>query len=585
MLKTHSSSPNISAKPSPEEKILLMLLPFWTPLIPPLGISTLKEFLRQHGYNVKTVDANVLWEFKEIYDDYFEILHDHIPGDKQGNLYNIGNDVLRNHMMVHRNSQNLDQNDYIQLVKELVVKTFYHEIPNSLVLKLDRLIEEFYTRLETYILELLEQEKPTILGISTYSGTMAATLHAFEFTKKHCPQVKTVIGGGIFAGDLSMGSPNFDFFLEKSSSIDKIIIGEGELLLLAYLQNKLPASRKVITREDIKGEILDIDSVPGPDYSDWQIEYYPVLAAHTSRSCPFQCGFCSETVFWGKYRKKKTGPVVEELKYLCRTYNTQLFLLTDSLLNPIISDLARELIDTGESIYWDGYLRADRAVCDTENTLLWRRGGFYRARLGLESGSPRILKAMNKKIMPQQIKTAVSALAYAGIKTTTYWVIGYPGETEADFQQTLDLIEELKDDIYETDCNTFNYFISGQINSNEWAKSDKQILLYPEKAKEMLLIQTWILDGQPSRAETYRRLNRFVQHCKKLRIPNPYSLADICRADERWKKLHKNSVPPLLDFLEVKDNNGPRIEENKQIKKVVLARNPEPDPDPGGWGF
>jgi radical SAM superfamily enzyme YgiQ (UPF0313 family) len=583
MLKTDFS--NKPVKPGPEEKILLMLLPFWTPLIPPLGISTLKEFLRQHGYNVKTVDANVLWEFKEIHDNYFEMLKDHIPGDKQGNLYNIGNDVLRNHMMAHCNSQNRDQSDYIQLVKELVFKTFYHEVTDSLVLRLNKLMEEFYTRLETYILDLLDREKPTVLGISTYSGTVAATMYAFALAKKHYPRVKTVMGGGIFAGDLSMGSPNFNFFLEKSNSIDKMLIGEGELLFLEYLQNELPGTRKVFTRADIKGKTLDINSVTRPDYSDLQLKYYPVLASHTSRSCPFQCGFCSETVFWGEYRKKKTGPMVEELRFLCRAYHTQLFLLTDSLLNPVISDLARGLIDAGESIYWDGYLRADRAVCDIENTLLWRRGGFYRARLGLESGSPRVLKAMNKKIMPQQMKTAVSSLARAGIKTTTYWVIGYPGETEEDFQQTLDLMEELKDDIYETDCNTFNYFISGQVNSKEWAKNNKQVLLYPEKAKDMLIIQTWTLQGQPSRAETYKRLNRFVQHCKKLGIPNPYSLDEICQADERWKKLHKNSVPSLLDFLEVKDNNGANIEENKHIKKVVLARNPAPGPHPGDWGF
>ena len=75
---------------------------------------------------------------------------------------------------------------------------------------------------------------------------------------------------------------------------------------------------------------------------------------------------------------------------------SQLFLLTDSLLNPVMDDLSRELIAGDHSIYWDGYLRADASVCDPDRTIRWRQGGFYRARLGLESASPGVLA--NKSI-------------------------------------------------------------------------------------------------------------------------------------------------------------------------------------------
>jgi hypothetical protein len=275
--------------------------------------------------------------------------------------------------------------------------------------------------------------------------------------------------------------------------------------------------------------------------------------------------------------------VVEELKKLYEKHNYQLFLMSDSLLNPIIADLAKGVISSGTSIYWDGYLRADKPVCNIDNTMLWRRGGFYRARLGLESGSPRVLQAMGKKIMPDQIKAAVSSLAYAGIKTTTYWVIGYPGETEEDFCQTLELIEELKDDIYEADCNPFLYFLTGQVNSDEWTRKNESILLYPEESKEMLILQTWVLGGEPSREETFQRLNRFVQHCNNIGIPNPYTLEEIYKADERWKKLHKNAVPLMVEFQPDKDNIRPYINENKNIKKIVFARNIQADK--GEWGF
>lgn len=160
-------------------------------------------------------------------------------------------------------------------------------------------------------------------------------------------------------------------------------------------------------------------------------------------------------------------------------------------------------MQSGKCFYWDGFLRADKHVCDPANTLLWRRGGFYRAKLGVESGSLKILEKMGKKITLQQIKDAVSSLAYAGIKTTTFWVIGHPGETEEDFHMTLE------------------------------------------------------------------RVNRFIRHCRKLGIPNPYLLDDIHDADQRWKKLYKNAVPALMDLRDKKNH----LHESKQIKELSLAEN------------
>ncbi len=82
-----------------KEKILLVCLPFWTPLIPPMGIACLKSFLEKYGYQVKTVDANIEKDFSKSYSEYFDALKDSVPLDKRGNFYNIGHDVLRYHMM------------------------------------------------------------------------------------------------------------------------------------------------------------------------------------------------------------------------------------------------------------------------------------------------------------------------------------------------------------------------------------------------------------------------------------------------------------------------------------------------------
>lgn len=552
-----------------EEKVLLLLLPFWDPQIPPLGIACIKSYLRQRGCNLKTVDANVETDFREVYYGYFDILKRYIPRGKTANVYNIGNEVLRNHLMAHLNYE--DEARYLELVRILVFLTFYHTLDHNQIYELIELIASYYSRLEQYLLDLLADERPATLGLSVYNGTLPSSLLAFKLAKKHHPQLKTIMGGGIFADQLVAGSPNLEFFMKKTEAyIDEIIVGEGEYLLFESLKGRLDGSRRLFTRLNTHVETVDLTAVDSPDFRDFKLEYYPHLAAYGSRSCPFQCSFCSETVNWGRYRKKPMGKFVEELIELYERHGYQLFLLTDSLLNPIVGQLATEVFKSGIPLYWDGFLRADKPVCDVENTLLWRRGGFYRAKLGLESGSPRVLEMMGKRITLDQIKEAVFSLANAGIKTTTFWVIGHPEEAEEDFLQTLNLIKEIKDNIYEADCNPFYYYLSGQSHSDRWAHKYRSALLYPDWAKEMLITQTWYLDCRPTRKVVYQRLNRFVDHCRKLGIPNPYTLDDIAAADRRWTGLHKNAVPPLVDFI----NRESRVVETREIRNLNFALNP-----------
>jgi radical SAM superfamily enzyme YgiQ (UPF0313 family) len=155
---------------------------------------------------------------------------------------------------------------------------------------------------------------------------------------------------------------------------------------------------------------------------------------------------------------------------------------------------------------------------------------------------------MNKKMTVSRIKTAISSLAQAGIKTTTYWVVGYPGETETHFNETLSLLEELKDDIYEADWHPFYFFPQGQVESANWVREHGIELLYPEEFSSLLLTKTWALSTDPGREEIYDRMNRFASACRRLGIPNPYSMMDIYQADKRWKELHPRSGPPLLEL-------------------------------------
>jgi radical SAM superfamily enzyme YgiQ (UPF0313 family) len=556
---------------SSNEKILLVFLPFWTPYLPPQGMTTLKSFLGKHGYHVKTVDVNMMGQFRLFYSKYFDTLKEYIPQGKRGNFYNIGHDVLFNHMMGHLDYR--DEGKYIEYVKEVIYKTYYTLLDNREVLQLNGILAEFYACLQDYLLDLVEKEEPVIFGSTAYYGTLPASLFAFRLVKEKYPHIKTAVGGGSFADHLLVGSPNFNRFIESTKEyLDQVFIGQGQFLFLKWLRGELDHSRRVHTLQDIGNKTTDIASDGDiPDLTDLNPIEYNFLAATGSRSCSYQCGFCNVQKFWGKHRVKNVAQTVDEMILQYEKYGMQLFFMYDALLNSYITDFAKEFLKRDKTLYYVGYLRACPEACDINHTMLWRRGGFYRARMGVESGSQRVLDLIGKEITVEQIRGTITSLAYAGIKTTTYWLIGYPGETEEEFRMTMDIVEELKDDIWESECNPFNYFYSGQNSENEWAA--KRMLLYPGDMSKMMMTPTWTLDIEPKREEVYQRMNRFVQHCDKLGIPNPYSIHEIYKADERWKKLHKNAVPSFADLKDVKVY----IDESNKLKEFIFAQTAKQD--------
>lgn len=543
---------NAQAKTGRKEKILLAVLPYWAPVLPPVGLTRLKSFLQPYGYDIKIVDLIVKNESLEFYYAYFDVLKKCIPEEKRGNFKNIGHDVFRNHMMAHFNYQY--ENEYIELLKLLIYKSYYVHVDDSYAHELKEITTKYFKNLEEYFLFLLDFEEPDIVGLTVYRDTIALSMFILKLTKEKYPHIKTVIGGGLFADSHIKGSPNYERLLEVTKDyIDKLIIGEGELLFLKYLRGELPENQRVYTTEDINGKVLDLKGAAPPDLSDLNLRKYSHLPGTASFSCPYKCSFCNEVQFRGKYRKRDNKDTVEEMINLYNAVELnnvnsghQLFFMTDSLMNHIIDDLANELIKRKVSLYYDGYYKVDKAATNPDNTFRWRKSGLYRVRLGVESGSQKVLDFMRKGITPELIRDAVTSFALAGIKTTTYWVIGHPGESEEDFRMTLDLITELKNSIYQAECNPFLYHYCGQNSSDLW--EEHRMLLYPEKARDMLVFDSWTLNVEPVRELAYERMHRFEKHCRNLGIPNPYSSKEIFDSDWRWKNLQKFAVPPLDEF-------------------------------------
>lgn len=399
------------------------------------------------------------------------------------------------------------------------------------------IVESYFQRLET-LLDEVNLSQFDVIGTSTYTTSLASSLFIHKLAKQNQRNIITVMGGGIFADDLALGSDNLNTLVEEYPYVDHIILGEGELLFLKLLEGGI-ANKRVISIADIQGETLDMAMVPIPDFTDFDLDNYFHLTIEGARSCPFECSFCSETIQWGGYRKKSKDVLCNQVIQLTDFYKNNAFFMGDSLMNPYIMTFSAGLLERKAKILYDGYLRADRIATNRDRTKVWARSGMYRARLGIESGSAHVLNLMHKQTTPEGISSVLKSLASAGIRTSTYWIVGFPGETEENFQETLEFIREHHRYIYELEAHPYYYYPYGQVGSRLYHSSS----LYTEEVTNIIKFKVWdIASVQPTRQERYERLRRISKLAAELGLINIYTMEQRYQADDRWHLLHPLTV-------------------------------------------
>jgi radical SAM superfamily enzyme YgiQ (UPF0313 family) len=509
-------------------RVLLVKPPFFTPWAPPLGIAILKTYLEKEGYSVRCFDYNTdsfLWGTHHKYFAALQSLEEVTMNDGYSKLWWIFNA----HMLAYANRAD---DAACAMVLEKIAPLYNVRLNKSIRESLLGIVRAYFKRLEE-LTDRLDLSDVSVAGTSTYTTSLSSSLFILRRIKERKPDVMAVMGGGIFADDLAIGSDNLETLLKEYDFIDHVILGEGEVLFHKLLEGELTS--RMLSIENIKGATLNMKDVPVPDFSDLASEHYYHLTIEGARSCPFQCSFCSETIQWGEYRKKPMELFADQLIEMAKKYNNNEFFLGDSLMNPYIFQLSNELTRRKANILYDGYLRADKPVMSREKVKLWARSGCYRARLGIESASSRVLEAMDKMTTPKVISEALKSLANAGIRTTTYWIVGFPGETEEDFQETVEFIREHNRYIYELEAHPYYYYPYGQVGSR-FHQCDS---LYPEEVIDVIKFRVWeINDVKPDREERYRRLFKLSKLASDMGLPNIYTMAERYAAEERWQRLY-----------------------------------------------
>ena len=175
----------------------------------------------------------------------------------------------------------------------------------------------------------------------------------------------------------------------------------------------------------------------------------PYVIVETSRGCPYTCDFCVAPIHQGhKFRERSAKALVDEIERSHRELGVEFFYLwgdTVTLNVKSFTAFCDELIARQLPIQWFGNARADN-LTDPAFVHRLRRAGCWMLALGIETESDDVRKDMVKRLERQKIQTAFRNMRDAGIKSFAFFIFGYPGETVASMDKTVDYAIELDPD-------------------------------------------------------------------------------------------------------------------------------------------
>ena len=310
------------------------------------------------------------------------------------------------------------------------------------------------------LLKAVDEFKPDIIGINVLTALFDETKVISRELKKRFPACVIILGGP---------HPSVEPVLtfQQNQYVDAICVGAGEEVCLDILDGKKISNipglmhRDYIEKFERRGVVLDIDKYPFPDYALANPNYYTDFTVYTvngwgyrglteltSRSCPYSCKFCASD--WSKpVRYHSPEYVVELVKYLS-TYDISAISFFDDSIAASKNRLYKicegfihsRLFWPHNNLRWFATIRANQVQPDILK--LMKRAGCFGVGIGVESGSDRILKAINKKTTVEINKRACAYVKEAGLYLSASFMVGIPGETEAEMNETLAFMQDIK---------------------------------------------------------------------------------------------------------------------------------------------
>jgi radical SAM superfamily enzyme YgiQ (UPF0313 family) len=225
-----------------------------------------------------------------------------------------------------------------------------------------------------------------------------------------------------------------------------------------------------VIRTPERVKIPDLDALPLPDRAAIDIEkYVDVWRRHhgagsvsliTARGCPYKCTWCSHAVYGYTHRRRSPAAVASEVEEIVARYQPEQLWYADDVFtisHPWLHSYAGELRQRGLHLPFETITRADRLQNEAAAQALAELG-CYRVWIGSESGSQKVLDAMQRDVTLAEVHRAVELAHRYGMQVGMFLMWGYEGEGVEDIAATVDLVRSTNPEIFLT---TVSYPIKG----------------------------------------------------------------------------------------------------------------------------
>ncbi len=337
----------------------------------------------------------------------------------------------------------------------------------------------FGSRRDLY--KILDNEEPSVIGIY---GTLMTRRSVVEIVEAATSRGWVVVLGGpeppAYAAEYLAAGADLVVDGEAERTLEELLglCGSGGRRGLNRCQGGALASIKGIHYLSSDGTplytgprelIADLDGQPWPDRERVAIERYlqawrdhhgkGSVSVITARGCPYHCRWCSHSTYGKTHRRRSAANVADEIEWILGRYDPEMLWMADDVFtihHGWVREYARELRKRGIRVPFECITRADRlnpAIADVLAEL-----GCFRVWIGSESGSQRILDAMERGVTVEQVREAVDLCRARGIETGMFLMWGYEGEELPDIDATVAHVKSCNPDVFLT---TVSYPIKG----------------------------------------------------------------------------------------------------------------------------
>jgi len=450
-----------------------------------------------------------------------------------------------------------------------------------------------FTRLD--VPKMMKLDNPDAIGLTCTTPQVIRVLETARDIKRVVSHVPVIIGG--------VHPTVLPESLLSEEAVDHVVIGEGEITSVELFETlereERPVNVKGIgykkdygkmvinTRRDL---IQDLDEIPFPArhlLPDWHFTNLKIrgfwfnrgATIMSSRGCPFSCIFCSSHIMFGrKVRKRSPENVVQEIEHLVEKFKIDgLWFADDTFtLNKrwvfLFCDMLKR---SGIDIRWGCQGRVDTVTKELLRAM--KKVGCVQVDYGVESGSPKVLKAIKKGITPEQAKRAFKIAKEVGLRSMASFMVGNPEETLEDIDMTLRLAEEIDSDFTEFYYSTpypgtelyemakKNEWIDLSLNYDKWIAGkqvDIPVMHINFNANELITIRSKLHNRF-----VYKNYASFLRDPRAVLFASRMILTNIAALKKGIKRFCKTKKVDnlLLSFIE-----SHRIKDMKKYSKTPV---------------